>query len=357
GRLYYDQYDFKGGYTYDISETSTPLPVVQKDLTYGKWWGGELRFAQALPKWNRLTLGSELRRNLQQDFINYDLDPLSPNLDLRQDSTLLGLYLQDEITLGKGLALNLGVRHDHYSTFGGTTNPRLALIYSPREKTAFKFLYGEAFRAPSVYEIFYEVEGSKSNPGLKPEKIRTYEIVWEHYVGDRLRITASGFHYGVRDLIDQFTDPDGDTIFMNAGRVRTKGLEMEFEKNWAWGLESRLSYTFQDAKPQGGELFTNSPKHLGVVRLSAPLAKRRLFASFDLRYMSRRNTLGGNIADAHAVPSFTIFSQNLWKGWELSASVYNIINRRYGDPAGSEFLQDTIEQDGRSFRLKAAYHF
>ena len=39
GRPYYDQYDFKGSYVYDFSETSTPLPVVEKDLAYGKWWG------------------------------------------------------------------------------------------------------------------------------------------------------------------------------------------------------------------------------------------------------------------------------------------------------------------------------
>ena len=235
--------------------------------------GGELKFTQTLPKWNQLTLGSEFRRNLRQNFNNYDLDPLAPNLDIRQNSTLWGLYFQDEVAVGKGLVLNVGARHDRYPNFGGTTNPRLALIYSPREKTAFKFLYGEAFRAPSVYELYYEIEGFKSNPSLKPEKIRTYEIVWEHYIGDRFRMTTSGFHYDVRDLMDQFTDDDGDLIFRNSGRVRAKGLEMELEKKWARGLESRVSYTFQDAKPQAGELFSNSPRHLGVVRLSAPLGQ------------------------------------------------------------------------------------
>ncbi len=357
GRVYYDQYDFNGNYVYDFSETTTPLPVVEKDLTYGKWWGGELKFTKTLPKWNKLTLGSEFRRNWRQDFLNYDLDPLAPNLDIRQNSTLWGLYLQDEIALRKDLALSVGVRHDRYPNFGGTTNPRLALIFTPREKSAFKFLYGEAFRAPSVYEIYYEIEGFKSNPGLKPEKIRTYEIVWEHYLGDRFRMTTSGFHYGVRDLIDQFTDVDGDLIFRNSGRVNANGVEMELEKNWAWGLESRLSYTFQDAKPQAGEAFSNSPKHLGVLRLSAPLARRKLFASFDLQYMSKRRTLSGAFANAHAVPNFTILSQDLLKGWELSASMYNLFSKRYGDPAGIGFVQDIIEQDGRSFRLKAAYHF
>jgi iron complex outermembrane receptor protein len=356
-RAYYDQYEFNGSYVYDYSESEIPWPVVNKDLAHGKWWGGEVKFIQTLPGWNKLTLGSEYRRNLRQNLKNYDLDPPALYLDIRKKSTVWGLYFQDEVWVRKDLVLNLGLRHDRYPTFGGTTNPRLALIYSPLEKAAFKFLYGEAFRAPSVYEVFYQVEGFKPNAALRPEKIRTFEIVWEQYVGERFRLSASGFHYGVRDLIDQVLDSNGDLIFLNSARVDAKGVEMELEKKWAWGLESRLSYAYQDAALQNGGPLSNSPKHLGLINVSAPLAKRKAFAGFDLQYMSKRRTLAGNYAGAHAVPNFTLFSQNLLKGWEISATVYNLFGRRYGDPAGVGFLQDIIEQDGRSFRLKASYHF
>jgi iron complex outermembrane receptor protein len=132
---------------------------------------------------------------------------------------------------------------------------------------------------------------------------------------------------------------------------------MELEKNWAWGLESRASYTYQQAGPQQGGYLSNSPRHLGVIKLSVPLAKRKVFASLDLLYMSKRTTLGGQEAGTHAVPNFTLFSQNLVRGWQFSASAYNFLNRRYGDPAGVGFVQDILEQDGRSFRLKASYHF
>ena len=63
------------------------------------------------------------------------------------------LYAQDELRIASRLTLNAGVRYDHYSTFGGTTNPRLALIYRPAGKTTLKLLYGDAFSAPDVYEI------------------------------------------------------------------------------------------------------------------------------------------------------------------------------------------------------------
>jgi len=55
--------------------------------------------------------------------------------------------------------------------------------------------------------------------------------------------------------------------------------------------------------------------------------------------------------------NLTIFSQNLIKGLELSASVYNLQDRKYGDPGAGEHLQDIIGQDGRTFRAKFEYRF
>jgi iron complex outermembrane receptor protein len=44
-------------------------------------------------------------------------------------------------------------------------------------------------------------------------------------------------------------------------------------------------------------------------------------------------------------------------GLELSASVYNLLDRRYSDPTGSELVQRLVEQDGRTFRVKLTYAF
>jgi iron complex outermembrane receptor protein len=43
---------------------------------------------------------------------------------------------------------------------------------------------------------------------------------------------------------------------------------------------------------------------------------------------------------------------------EVSASIYNLFDRRYYDPAGSDQTPiDRIEQNGRNFRLKLNYRF
>jgi outer membrane receptor for ferrienterochelin and colicins len=102
---------------------------------------------------------------------------------------------------------------------------------------------------------------------------------------------------------------------------------------------------------------TNSPQVLGQANLSVPLLHKKLFASMDLQYVSRRRTLAGDFAGAHAVPNFTPHSPNALRRWEFSASIYNAFDKLYGDPASVAHLQDIIYQDGRNYRLKFTYHF
>ena len=102
---------------------------------------------------------------------------------------------------------------------------------------------------------------------------------------------------------------------------------------------------------------TNSPKHLVQASLSVPLIKQKVFASMDLQYVSKRATLAGQYSGAYAVPNFTLFSRNILARWEISASLYNAFNQKYADPAGNGLAEDTIFQDGRTFRIKVGYRF
>jgi iron complex outermembrane receptor protein len=62
-------------------------------------------------------------------------------------------------------------------------------------------------------------------------------------------------------------------------------------------------------------------------------------------------------AAGYGILNLTLFSQNFIKNLEFSASLYNVLDRKYSDPASRFHQQDTIEQDGRSFRLKLTYRF
>src|SRR5439155_21305588 len=97
------------------------------------------------------TFGSELTDNLRQDQGYYAA--VSKVFTANPASSLISaLYVQDEFVITHKISLSSGLRYDHYTYFGGTTNPRLGLIYHPFQPTTFKLLYGSAFRAPEVYE-------------------------------------------------------------------------------------------------------------------------------------------------------------------------------------------------------------
>ena len=186
GRLTYDSYSYEGRYVYDYSPGG-PSRVVNKDKVYGRWWGAELQLTKTLLASHILTMGGEWRDNLRQEQRNFDEQPPATYLDDNRRSYALGLFLQDSWKILASLNLTLGVRYDYNQTAGSATSPRAALVYSPWEKTAFKLLYGAAFRAPNANELYYDDNGisTRANRDLKPEKIRTYEGVYEQYLGEQ----------------------------------------------------------------------------------------------------------------------------------------------------------------------------
>src|SRR5580704_9681294 len=151
-------------------------PIVLNTFSFrGNWWTGEARLSRDLGERNHLTFGSEVRDNLRQD----QGDLLNPPNVFASDlnsSLITAFYVQDELAITSRLTFNAGLRYDHYSTFGGTTNPRLALIYRPAQKTALKLLYGQAFSAPDAYETAPDF-GSFYDDNLKllPEHIKSLE--------------------------------------------------------------------------------------------------------------------------------------------------------------------------------------
>ncbi|MBF8258255.1 MAG: outer membrane receptor for ferrienterochelin and colicin [Actinobacteria bacterium] len=282
-KVFYDWYGYRGDYVFSDNAINPvpPFLFVNKDDTRNAWWGAEAKLTRRMLETHRLTVGVEYRDYFRQDQGNFDENPSASRLDDKRSTRIWAIYLQDEFEIAKGLILNAGIRHDQYSTFGGTTNPRVALIYNPRPKTTLKLLYGKAFRAPNVFEMFY-TDGEvtqKANPALGPEKIETVEGVIEQSIGDHLRLLAAGYSYKITDLITQKTDPvDTLLLYRNVAPVRTRGVETELNGRWGNGLEGRASYTYQETTDGLGQSLINSPRHLAKLNLIAPLLTEKVFA-------------------------------------------------------------------------------
>jgi len=324
----------------------------------GAWWNTEVKLNRTLFKKHQVTFGTQITNNLQQNQGDYTAignvfvpDPSS--------SVIWAVYAQDEFAIAHSLTLSAGLRYDHYSDFGGTTNPRLGLIYHPFRTTTLKLLYGTAFRAPEPFELTPDFGLYDDNLGLKPETIRSVEGVLEQALGQHLTVAGSVYRNWINNLISIETNPaDGNSIYENSGEVNATGVEVELDGRFAGGLQGRASYSYTAASQTlAPGTLPNSPRQLGKLNVSAPVVRQWLFASVDAQYTSPVQTLAANTISGFSVFNVTLLGHTLGKHLDVSGSVYNIFNKKYFDPGRPEDPEDAIQQDGRNFRIKITGRF
>lgn len=356
GHVAYDYSWYRGEYPYGAGLGR----VLNLDDAQGEAVSGDWQWNWQAWAGGKLILGGDFRENLRMQQENWDEAPYALYLSDEREGRNLGAFAQAEISLLTNLVLNAGARFDHYSTFGETVNPRLALIYEPWTATTFKALYGEAYRAPNAYELYYAYPGqAKANPNLQPEEIRTYELVWEQRLPAHLRFSAAAYHYEVKNLTSQIIDPgDGLLVFQNQAAAHASGLELALEARFTNGFMARVAYAIQSAEDEITDLeLSNSPHNLAKLNVSAPVWRDKVFAGIDLQYSSPVTTVMGNQSRDIWLLNATLFSRPVGENLEISATLYNVLDERHGFSASTEHVQDTIPLPGRSFRLKATYRF
>lgn len=360
GRLFWDSYKFND----DLHSRFYGPLIINHDTWNGQWAGGEALLSHTFFDSHHLTLGSEFRRNYLQLMANHDENPYAVWADNRLTSSISGIYLQDAWSILDNLSLQAGGRYDHYDNFGGTFNPRLGLIYQPWTDTTLKLLYGTAFRAPNAFESLYACcdGGWIGNPSLKPEQIETYEFVMEQRLNKNLDLRISPFHNRLTNVIAFTSIPVQH--FANTGNAEAHGLETQLQAHFE-EIEARLSYTYQQSRSFGANPAPNSPAHMAKLNLTAPLWPEKLFAGFELQYISRRATVNNNWTGHYAIANLTLNSRHLLPGVEITGGIYNLFDEGYADPANPNqapatslsSLSSTIPQNGRNFRIRLSYDF
>jgi outer membrane receptor for ferrienterochelin and colicins len=358
GRLSYDHYSYLGKYTYDYEQLGDPAAFIpNRDEALGTWLTTEWQVTRKVAGRHTLIGGFEYRQNLHQRLYNYDVpEPRVVAVDVDQRSHNAAVYGQGEFALTRQLLLNAGMRYDYYAdSFGGTLNPRVGLIYSPHARSTFKLLYGQAFRAPSAYERFYYPMPDERDV-IEPETIRTYEVVFEQYMGQLDRLNVSVYRYDVHSLVTQVGAADETFYFDNLTHVHANGIELEIERKLTSGALARLSYTFQRTEDVGsGQILTNSPRHIAKLNVGAPLG-HWLEGGLELQYQSGVETLVGH-GEGFLLGNLHLSSRNLPHGLQVSAGLYNLFDTRYGIPGAEDHAQSLIEQDGRTLRIELMRRF
>lgn len=155
-------------------------------------------------------------------------------------------YVQDEWNFVKDWQLTTGVRYDHYSDFGDTVNPRVALVWETFQDLTSKLMYGRAFRAPS----FAETRNVNNpvifgNPNLNPETISTLELAFDYHPAADLRLGFNVFNYWWNDIIRLVPQGNGKNITQNSGEQSGHGLELEADWKATETLRLNGWYAYQ----------------------------------------------------------------------------------------------------------------
>lgn len=273
-------------------------------------------------------------------------------------------YAQDEWSLARDWALTAGVRHDRYSDFGGTTNPRVALVWDAAYDVTAKLMYGRAFRPPSFAEL-YNINNpvATGNPDLKPETIETREaaVIWQAAPG--LQVGANAYSFTMRDILrfEPNADPSTGNTAQNVGKLKGQGLELEFAWDVTRGWRLSGNYAHQRTwDPNTGNDPGNAPRNRAMLRS-------------DWRFMPgwSFNAMANWVADRHREPGdargpirdYTLVDAALrteapGRQWSLTLVVKNIfdVDAREPSPAPG-LIPDDIPLPRRTFGIQGQVSF
>lgn len=266
-----------------------------------------------------------------------DYNDIQPHI-LPQRRKLNYIYAQDEWQINADWAITAGVRRDHYSDFGTTTNPRLALVWDTTPNLTNKLLYGRAFRAPSFSESYAINPVANGNPKLGPETISTVEWAGSWQVTNALQLNMNVFKFERKNIIVPIPNLVAGTgsTYANFGNQKGKGLELEM--NWDVSRSLRLTTNYSHQKVTDEKVNRDvgyAPHHHLYARVDWRFANGWNLNT-QLNWVADRERAAGDarpqIADYKTV-DVILRSTRLLKQWEFTASVKNLFNVDAREPS------------------------
>ncbi len=358
-------------------------------ITENSSWFSEVSANMPLGADHVLTLGTSFRAD-QSDTDDFDI-PFYRSYSGSGESTFYSGgnsrtwagFAQDEWQVADPLVIYLGARYDAWKVYDGASgapgdtlfyesntesrfSPKVAAVWNAFDSTAFRGSVGQAFRAPTLYELYRTwvsyATTYQSNPELRPETVVTYEGgIDQHFFNNQTRFSVTGYRNDIEDLI--YYRVDGNTKNRaNAGKAVTKGLEFEaFQRinNWltAWG-----NYTYTDSRITENDTDPNSVNKRvpgipeNTWNLGLDYEYRWINGRISGSYFSKIYNDSDNLDIEEGVygtyePSFTINAKvtvSPAKWMDISVSADNLLDKEY-----FEYYRSA----GRTIFATVAFHY
>jgi vitamin B12 transporter len=164
---------------------------------------------------------------------------------VRGKAEITSAYGQLSVEPVDGLTLNGGVRYDDHSRYGGQTLFAAGGVWRLPTGTVLRASYGEAFKAPGLYQLFSEY----GNVGLDPEEAHGWEAgIEQHLFDSKLVGGATWFERTTKNQIiyNGCSSPTTDPLCTIPGSnppVPRFGYYLNVARSEAHGIEGAAALT------------------------------------------------------------------------------------------------------------------
>ena len=293
------------------------------------------------------------------------------------------LFAQDEMPLGPG-TIFLGARMDSYHGFSNgvssRVSPRVAYVQELSPGVSAKLIYGEAYRAPTVYESRYQ-DGMPAastiwaNNNLRPELSRSLEAMLIAQSASGVQWRLSGFLKHLRGTpvqvetprfqgIDCGLGPSGCIQYRNSEpHQRVVGVEADVRVRQGDRGDFYASAVLQRGRGANGNL-ASSPRHQFKAGISRELPWPDVDGALEAQYIG---AVDGRVEEGvpgrDRLPSYLLVgavlnASRMQDGWRASLRVDNLLDRHYSTVASRELHPlKRVPADGRRFSLQLQRDF
>jgi outer membrane cobalamin receptor len=258
------------------------------------------------------------------------------------------LLAQDIWAISDKLELTAGLRYDHYSDFGNTVNPRLALVWKTTDKLTAKLLYGEAFKPPSFLQLYSNTSFSTGNTSLQSEESETWDLVLSYRPVSNLQLDAGVFYLNIDDLIVRNRST---TQYENAATQTINGIELEM--NWRPVEQFNISanYTYRNAIDDTA-LHVSQPEQEAFASVDWDIS-RKTHWNLQGNWIGERPVNAGSTIDDYIAVDTTL-RHHYDRHWEVAASIRNLFDE---DAREYSSVTDFLALPERNAYVELRYHF
>ncbi|MBM6443538.1 MULTISPECIES: TonB-dependent receptor domain-containing protein [Pseudomonas] len=190
-----------------------------------------------------LTWQNDLKLNERNSLIlggDWYEDRINSSTDFNEDSRWnRAAFIQHRYQTDR-FSTELGLRHDDNQQFGGQNSwsGTFTLPLNPDNEVLLS--YSEGFRAPTFNDLYYP---DFSNPDLKPETSKSYELQWRSQLTQDSRLEASLYRTDLEDAIIF----GSNSRPQNVASARINGFEAALKQE-LFGWQSNLGVAIIDPR-------------------------------------------------------------------------------------------------------------